>query len=104
MIYRFNEDGLCGIVWYPWLYTNPKPRRFLADVREQVAEVALSSPKALIGMARWSLAKLRDYLVEQEIVPSISLESLRTLLGRHGIRWRRTKTWVESTDPEFWPK
>jgi transposase len=104
LIHRFNEDGLCGILWYPWLHACSKPRRFLADLREQIAEVALSSPKALIGMTRWSLAKLRDYLVEQRIVPSISPEWLRTLLHRLGVRWRRTKTWKESTDPEFWPK
>jgi transposase len=104
VIHRFNEGGLCGILWYPWLHACHKPRRFLADVREQIAEVALSSPKALVGMTRWSLAKLRDYLVEQEVVASISLEWLRTLLRRLGVRWRRTKTWKESTDPEFWPK
>jgi transposase len=104
VIHRFNADGLCGILWYPWLHASHRPRRFLADVREQVAEVALSSPKALIGMTRWSLAKLRDYLVEQEVVASISLEWLRTLLRRAGVRWRRTKTWKESTDPEFWPE
>jgi transposase len=104
VIHRFNADGLYGILWYPWLHASHMPRRFLADVREQVAEVALSSPKALIGMTRWSLSKLRDYLVEQKVVASISLEWLRTLLRRAGVRWRRTKTWKESTDPEFWPK
>jgi transposase len=104
LIHRFNTDGLCGILWYPWLHANHRPRRFLTEVKEQIADVALSSPKALIGMTRWSLAKLRDYLVEQDIVPSLSLEWLRTLLRRLGIRWRRTKTWKESTDPEFWPK
>jgi transposase len=104
VIHRFNADGLYGILWYPWLHAVHTPRRFLADVREQIAEVALSSPKALIGMTRWSLGKLRDYLVEQEVVASISLEWLRTLLRRLGVRWRRTKTWKESTDPEFWPK
>lgn len=104
VIHRFNADGLYGVLWYPWLHACHKPRRFLADVREQIAEVALSSPKALVGMTRWSLAKLRDYLVEQKIVAAISPEWLRTLLRRLGVRWRRTKTWKESTDPEFWPK
>lgn len=74
------------------------------DVVEQIAEVALSPPKVLIGMNQWSLAKLRQYLVEQKIVAEISLEWLRNLLLIRGIRWRRTKTWKESTDPEFWPK
>jgi len=104
IIHRFNADGLYGILWYPWLHATATPRRFLADVREQIAEVALSSPKALIGLTCWSLTKLRDYLVEQRVVARISCEWLRTLLRRMGVRWRRTKTWKESTDPEFWPK
>lgn len=77
---------------------------FVRDIREQIAEIALSSPIALIGMHQWSLPKLRDYLVEQHIVPHISVEWLRQLLGRWKIRLRRTKTWKESTDPKFWPQ
>lgn len=98
IIHRFNEGGWYGILWYPWMHAATTPRRFLAGVREQIAEVALSSPKALIGMTCWSLAKLRDYLVEQRIAGSISCEWLRTLLHRLGVRWRRTKTWKEATE------
>jgi len=50
IIHRFNEDGLGGIMWYPWWQTRDTPRKFLADVREQIAEVASSPPKRLIGM------------------------------------------------------
>lgn len=101
IIHRFNERGLDGITWYPWMCGRGKASRFKADLLEQIAEVAISSPVALVGMTRWSLAKLRDYLVEQEVIASISREWLRTLLHRLGIRWRRTKTWKESSDPEF---
>jgi transposase len=66
VIHRFNEQGLDGITWYPWLHATGKPRRFTAEVVEEVAEIALCSPKALIGMTRWSLTKLRDYLTEQK--------------------------------------
>ena len=104
IIHRFNARGLTGITWYPWMHACGRPRRFQADALEQIAEVALSSPVALIGMTRWSLSKLRDYLTEQRVVASISCEWLRVLLRRLGIRWRRTKTWKESTDPQFWPK
>jgi len=104
VIHRFNEHGLDGITWYPWMHACGQPRRFSAEVVEEIAEVALCSPVALIGMTRWSLAKLRDYLLEQGIVASISRAWLRTLLRRRGVRWRRTKTWKESTDPDFWPK
>jgi len=101
IIHRFNEGGVAGIEWYPFWQTRDTPRKFLSDAVEQIAEVALSSPKALIGMTQWSLSKLREYLVGQRIVQSISLSWLRTLLLRFGVRWRHTKTWKESNDPEF---
>ena len=88
IIHRFNQHGLDGISWYPWM-CGGKTSRF-----------AISSPVVLIGMTRWSLAKLRDYLVEQTVIARISCEWLRVLLHRLGVRWRRTKTWKESTDPQ----
>ena len=54
IIHRFNDDGIDGVLWYPYWQVRGTPRKFLADVREQIAEVALSSPKSLIGMNRWS--------------------------------------------------
>jgi transposase len=104
VIHRFNTDGLDGITWYPFFQRRDTPRRFTADVRAQIAEVALSSPKSLIGMNQWSLPKLRSYVIQQRIVPRISVEWLRQLLHRWQIRLRRTKTWKESTDPLFWQK
>lgn len=101
IIHRFNEGGLGAIEWYPYWQTRGGTRKFFADVVERIAEVALSSPKALIGMNQWSLSKLRDYLVSQKIIAQVSQEWLRTLLLRYGIRWRHTKTWKESRDPEF---
>ena len=104
IIHRFNDEGIDGISWYPYWQVRDTPRKFAADVREQIGEVALSSPKALIGMTQWSLPKLREYLVEQHLVPNISIEWLRQFLHRCKIRLRRTKTWKESTDPLFWQK
>ena len=104
LIHRFNQGGLEGVAWYPYLHGPHAPHTFTADLVEQIAEIALSPPKTLIGMTQWSLATLREYLVEQGLVQRISLEWLRQLLRRCGIRWRRTKTWKESEDPEFWPK
>lgn len=104
IIHRFNEGGTDGIAWYPYFHAPRGPRSFTADIVEQIAEIALSPPKELIGMTQWSLAKLRQYMVEQGLLAEISLEWLRQLLRRCGVRWRRTKTWKESKDPEFWPK
>jgi transposase len=104
IIHRFNDEGIDGVAWYPYWQVRGAPRKFLADIREQIAEVALSSPKSLIGMDEWSLPKLREYLVQQQIVPNISIEWLRQFLHRTKVRLRRTKTWKESSDPLFWRK
>jgi transposase len=104
IIHRFNRGGIGAVEWYSYWQVRNTPRKFLGDVVEQIAEVALSSPKALIGMTQWSLSKLREYLVSQKIISWISLDWLRMLLLRCGIHWRRTKTWKESTDPQFWQK
>jgi transposase len=101
IIHRFNDGGVGAIEWYPCWQVRDTPRKYLAEVVEHIAKVALSSAKALIGMTQWSLSKLREYLVSQKIVAWISLSWLRALLLRHGIRWRRTKTWKVSTDPQF---
>ncbi|MFC1760957.1 IS630 family transposase [Planctomycetota bacterium] len=82
------------------LLYNRGARKFFADVVEQIYEITLSPPMELIGMRVWSLPKLQDYLKEQQIVESISLEWLRQILRRHKIRWLHTKTRKESKDPE----
>jgi len=105
ILHRFNAQGIDGIIWYPFYADHTgQPRVFFADVVERIAEVALSPPKQLTGLNEWSLPKLRQYLIEQGVVPSISVEHLRQLLRQRGVRWRRTKTWKESADPQFVPK
>ncbi|HUW83595.1 MAG TPA: hypothetical protein VMZ31_12455 [Phycisphaerae bacterium] len=57
IIRRFNDGGVPAISWYPYYCAHGEPRKFFSEIVEQVVEVALSSPKALIGMNCWSLAK-----------------------------------------------
>lgn len=104
IIHRFNAGGVDGVCWYPYFCGPTGPKTFVAEVIEQICEIALSPPKQLIGMTVWSLAKLRDYLVAQNIVTSISLEQLPQILHRCKVKWRHTKTWKDSADPEFWAK
>jgi transposase len=104
ILHRFNDGGIKAITWYPYYCSGAGPRKFMAEVVEQIYEVALSPPKKLIGMSVWSLPKLREYLQKQKIAGSISIEWLRQLLRRGKIRWRHTKSWKDSNDPQFWPK
>jgi transposase len=104
ILHRFNAGGIEAIAWYPYYCSTAGPRKFVAEVVEQIGEVALSPPRKLIGMAVWSLKKLRQYLQRQKIVGGVSLEWLRQLLRRRRINWRHTKSWKDSDDPQFWPK
>ena len=103
-IILLSRGGIEAISWYPYYCARDGPRKFFADIVEQICEVALSPPKRLIGMSVWSLEKLREYLIAQKITASISLEWLRQLLRRCRVRWRHTKNWKDSDDPRFWPK
>jgi transposase len=104
IIHRFNCGGIDAITCCPYHCARAGPRKSFAEIVEQICEVALSPPKKLIGMSIWSLEKLREHLLEQKIIPSISLEWLRQLLRKCRIRWRHSKTWKESNDPQFGPK
>jgi len=102
ILHRFNAQGIDGITWYPFYQDHSgQPRKFFADHIERIVEVVRAPPKQLIGLTEWSLPKLRQYLIEQGVVTSISIEHLRTLLRQRRVRWRRTKTWKESNDPDF---
>ena len=79
IIHRFNAQGIDGIAWYPFYQDHiGQPRKFFADVVERIVEIVLSPPRQLIGMNEWSLPKLRQYLIEQGVVSSISTEHVCT--------------------------
>jgi len=96
---EFNERGLKAL--------DPKPRsgrptEFTEDDKAFIAETA-KCPPDLLGcpFKRWSLEKLRDYLVNEKIIASISLETLRTVLHEKNVKLRRIKTWKECNDPKL---
>ena len=103
LVHRFNDDGIAGINWCPSRHGHG-PTKFTERVVDQIMHIALRSPRELIGLTQWSLRKLREYLVSQKIVESVSIQRLNELLHLCDIRLRRTKTWKESKDPLFWEK
>ena len=95
----FNERGFEALKAGK---SNGRPRRFSEEVRERIVEIALSKPKQLgKPFTHWSLAKLREHLIETGVVESISPETVRRILAERGVSHQRTKTWKESPDPEF---
>lgn len=99
VIREFNADGLASL--------RPptgdgRPRRIDDAAREAIRSIALARPRDLGEPGtRWSLSRMRRYLVRQRVVSAISKEHLRRILQSLGITAQRTRTWKWSTDPLF---
>lgn len=99
IINRFNEDGFSSLKSN---YTGGRPPRFSGEVRLDIVDTAMSRPQDLgLPFTQWSLTKLKAHLIKKGIVDSISIERLRQILEEEGFSYQRTKTWKESTDPDF---
>jgi transposase len=99
IIREFNEHGLKALEPQP---QSGRPTEFSEDDKTPIAEMA-KCPPDLLGcpFKRWSLEKLREYLVKEKILSAISLETLRGILHEKKVRLRRTKTWKECNDPRL---
>jgi transposase len=87
-IRRFNETGLNGL-------ENRKPpgakEKFTPEIRTRISEIAMSDPQDLgLPHKSWSLSKLRKYLIDQDIIDSISIESVRICLLKEGVALKRS--------------
>jgi len=99
VIHAFNDYGFESL--------NPKvgtgrPKTFELAIRDRIVAIALAPPTTLgEPLTRWSLRRLKSYLERRKIVPSISLETLRSILREKNITFQRTRSWKRSTDPLF---
>jgi transposase len=99
-VHRFNEEGFVSFEDVP----NPLGRPSSLSSRQvrQLIATALARPTDLrLPFTHWSIAKLRDYCHQKQLLPDFSGEWIRRLLRREGISFQRTKTWKESPDPDF---
>ena len=95
----FNAGGLTSI---GNRYGKGRPVIFDDTVRQEIFQV-VTMPPAQLGLpfTVWSISKLRDYLIAQRIVKTISIEWLRQILREAGVTSQRTKTWKQSNDPDY---
>ncbi len=95
----FNTEGLASI---GNRYGKGRPVIFDDTVRQEIFQV-VTMPPAQLGLpfTVWSISKLRDYLIAQRIVKTISIEWLRQILREAGVTSQRTKTWKQSNDPDY---
>ncbi len=81
-LHRFERSGISGLLDRP---RSGRPSRISSDVLRHIAMVVSARPRDLgVPGTRWSLARLRQYLVQAGVVPALSLESLRVAMKRAG--------------------
>ncbi|MCX5417821.1 IS630 family transposase [Streptomyces sp. NBC_00059] len=104
VIHAFNEIGLACL---DPRWAGGRPRLLRDDDEDFVIQTATTRPttrptKLGKPFTRWSIRKLANHLRHNYLRPiRIGREALRCLLARRGITFQRTKTWKDSTDPDF---
>ena len=98
-IHAFNRKGFASLE--PVKRPGRKPV-FTLEQRAKIIQTVNTEPR-LIGMnfTTWSLHKLRDYVVNNDIVPTISIEHLRQVLKRGNKKFKKSRKWCYSNDPDF---
>lgn len=112
-IHRFNALGIDGIADRPGAGRKP---RITEDQRSRIISLASEKPpgKLVTGpdgvmraedetkAAYWTLDTLAEAAHEMGI--EIGRSQVRRIFVDESVRWRRTRPWAESSDPEFVPK
>ncbi|HVM00118.1 MAG TPA: IS630 family transposase [Egibacteraceae bacterium] len=99
VIHAFNDKGFAAL---DPKWSGGRPPKIDDATRRAIRRVALSRPPDLgLPFTTWSLAKLRDHLIDTGVVEAISVEGLRRVLAGFGITFQATKTWKASPDPDY---
>ncbi|MFF1477073.1 IS630 family transposase [Streptomyces sp. NPDC058301] len=100
VIHAYNERGFDAL---EPKWSGGRPKTISDRVREHIRLIARTSPAYwnIGAFSTWSLAKLAAHLVELQVVPRISRETLRRILREGKVSWQATTTWKASNDPDF---
>src|SRR4051794_30001639 len=109
VIHAFNQRGLAALDPH---WAGGAPRRISDDDVAFILATARTRPKKLgVPFTHFSIRKLAAYLQgrygrhDRRQAPArqipIRRERLRQILAGHDITFQRTRTWKESTDPDY---
>ena len=112
-LHRFNTLGIDGLADAP---RSGIPRRISEHDRGRIIALARSAPPGRLvqggeglmapseptAPAVWTLDALTDAAQAQGI--RVARSQVRRILLAEGLRWRRTRSWITSPDPDFAPK
>lgn len=99
VVHGFNAFG-CG--FFPPAFRCGRPPKLDDESCDLLRMVAHQTPKGLeLPWTTWSVSKLRDVVVQLKGFPQVCKETIRQGLHRCHISYQSTKTWKQSSDPEF---
>ncbi len=112
-LHRFNAHGLDGLGDLP---RPGVPRRLSEHERGRIIQLARSEPPGRLvqggegllapadpeAPAHWTLDALAQAAQAEGI--RVGRSQVRRILLSERVRWRRTRSWTTSTDPDFVPK
>jgi transposase len=112
-LHRFNAAGINGLGDRPGA---GRKRRITEAQRSHIIALARSAPPGQLardaagelsaddedGPAQWTLDTLAQAARDGGI--AVGRSQVRRILLAEKVRWRRTRSWATSTDPEFVPK
>jgi transposase len=112
-LHRFNAEGIDGLGDRPGA---GRKRRITEAERSAIIALARSAPPGRLlregggelsaerdnGPAQWTLDTLAQMAREAGI--QVGRSQVRRILLAEKVRWRHTRSWATSTDPEFAPK
>jgi transposase len=112
-LHRFNASGIDGLGNQPGA---GRKRRITEAERSHIIALARSLPPGQLardaagelsadderGPAQWTLDTLGQAARASGI--QVGRSQVRRILLAEKVRWRRTRSWATSTDPEFAPK
>jgi transposase len=112
-LHRFNAAGIDGLGDRPGA---GRRRRITEAQRSAIIALARSVPSGRLardgagelsaeredGPAQWTLDTLAQ--VARDAGIQVGRSQVRRILLAEKVRWRRTRSWATSTDPEFAPK
>jgi transposase len=109
-LHRFNTDGLDGLGDRP---IPGRPRRITEHERGRIIALARSAPPGRPARtagghlraadekapAQWSLDRLAEAAQAEGI--GVARSQVRSILMAEKVRWRHTRSWASSADPDF---
>jgi transposase len=112
-LHRFNAEGIDGLGDRPGA---GRRRRITEAQRSAIIALARSEPPGRLardaagelsagdeaGPAQWTLDTLARAARDAGI--AVGRSQVRRILLAEKVRWRRTRSWAASTDPQFAPK